>query len=119
MIIGSIVFQCFHFSAMLEFWQQALHYVPREQPEADWAVLTDPKGLGPNLSLKKTMKLRKGKRSRLHLDLYAEDQAAEVKRLIALGASLYNWDYQPEDDFVVLADPDDNLFCVVSKARAA
>jgi len=28
-------------------------------------------------------------------------------------ATLYPWRYKPDDDFIVLADPDDNLFCVV------
>ncbi|MGH9630470.1 MAG: hypothetical protein ACRD7E_19330 [Bryobacteraceae bacterium] len=30
----------------------------------------------------------------------------------------YPWKYKPGDDFVVLADPDDNLFCVVQKSQA-
>ena len=51
-----------------------------------------------------------------HLNLYAEDQAAEVKRLIALGATEVHWDRQPPDaDFVILADPEGNRFCVIDK----
>ena len=56
---------------------------------------------------------RTGKRSRLHLDLYAENREREVARLVEIGAVRYPWRYRPGDDFVVLADPDDNLFCVV------
>ena len=56
---------------------------------------------------------RPGRRSRLHLDLCAGDQAREVERLVALGAQRYAWRYREGDDFVVLADPDGNLFCVV------
>jgi hypothetical protein len=59
---------------------------------------------------------RTGKRSRLHLDLYTSDQKREVERLIRLGATRYPWRYRPDDDFVVLADPDDNLFCVAQVA---
>jgi Glyoxalase-like domain len=59
---------------------------------------------------------RTGKRSRLHLDLYTSDQKSEVERLIMLGATRYPWRYRPDDDFIVLADPDDNLFCVVQVA---
>ncbi|HZI43144.1 MAG TPA: VOC family protein [Gemmatimonadaceae bacterium] len=44
-----------------------------------------------------------------------ENQPAEVVRLIALGAKRYPWRYRPGADFVVLEDPDGNLFCVVSK----
>ena len=55
---------------------------------------------------------------RLHLDLYTEDQAAEVERLIALGATEIHWDKRPADaDFVILADPEGNRFCVVDTAR--
>ena len=53
----------------------------------------------------------------MHLDLHVADaaeQAAEVDRLIALGARRVDWDSYPGDpDFVVLADPEGNRFCVV------
>jgi hypothetical protein len=32
------------------------------------------------------------------------------------GATRYPWKYRPHDDFVVLANLDDNLFCAVQKA---
>ena len=51
---------------------------------------------------------------KIHLDLYAEDQAAEVARLIALGATEVHWDKRPPDaDYVILADPEGNRFCVI------
>ncbi|WP_435605196.1 VOC family protein [Streptomyces ardesiacus] len=57
-----------------------------------------------------------------HLDLFtdsAQEQQAEVRRLIGLGARAVEWDlYPPDPDFVVLADPDDNVFCVVDLSRA-
>ena len=114
--IGSIVVRCYEFERMFEFWRQALRYEPREPPQGGWVVLRDPKGKGPNLSLDKFPERRVGKRSRLHLDLYAEDRDSEVERLVSLGAVRYPWRYKPGDDFVVLQDPDDNLFCVVQKA---
>ncbi|SCD73921.1 VOC family protein [Streptomyces sp. SID4940] len=61
-------------------------------------------------------------RPRLHLDLFTdttEEQQAEVRRLVGLGARTVDWDlYPPEPDFVVLADPDGNIFCVVDLSRA-
>ena len=59
-----------------------------------------------------------GRRSWLHLDLYTNDQEAEVERLIKLGATRYPWRYRPNADFVVLEDPDGNLFCVVEVAES-
>ena len=118
MKIGSIVIRCYEFEKMLAFWQEALHYVPREPASGGWVVLQDPMGAGPNLSLDQVPERRRGKRSRLHLDLYTDDQQSEVERLVALGALRFPWRYIPGDDFVVLADPDDNLFCVVQKDEA-
>lgn len=113
--IGSIVVRCCEFDEMLHFWQEALGYVPREAPTSSWVVLRDPAGRGPNLSLERVQEKRSGKRSRLHLDLYTSDREAEVDRLIKIGATRYPWRYRPGSDFVVLEDPDGNLFCVVQK----
>jgi hypothetical protein len=79
-------------------------------------VLRDPEGIGSNLSLDQYPERRSGKRGRLHLDLYTNDQASEVERLVTLGAMRYPWRYKPGDDFVVLEDPDGKLFCVVQKS---
>jgi len=113
--IGSIVIRCAEFAKMLAFWQEALHYVPREPPEGGWVVLRDPEGNGPNVSLDQVPEKRSGKRSRLHLDLYTNDQAGEVERLVKIGAARYPWRYPRHADYVVLEDPDGNLFCVVQK----
>ena len=100
---------------MLAFWQGALRYIPREPPEDDWAVLRDPKGRNVNVSLQKVPERRVGK-NRLHFDLYTADQEAEVQRLLGLGATRHPRIPEPNEDFVVLADPEGNLFCVVHTA---
>jgi catechol 2,3-dioxygenase-like lactoylglutathione lyase family enzyme len=111
--IGSIVIRCYEFDKMLAFWGEALRYVAKEPPDGGWVILRDPQGKGPNVSLDQSPEKRSGKRSRLHLDLYASDQEGEVERLVKIGARRYPWRYEPADDFVVLEDPDRNLFCVV------
>jgi hypothetical protein len=115
MKIGSIVIRCYEFDRMLTFWQAALHYVPREPAKDGWVVLLDPQGRGPNISLDQAPERRSGQRSRLHLDLYTNDRDGAVERLIRLGATRYPWRYRRGADFVVLEDPDGNLFCVVQK----
>jgi catechol 2,3-dioxygenase-like lactoylglutathione lyase family enzyme len=115
--IGSIVIRCFEFDKMLAFWQEALHYLPRAPAQGGWVVLRDPEGRGPNVSLDQFPRRRSGERSRLHLDLYTNDQRLEVERLVKIGATRYPWRYRPGDDFVVLEDPDGNLFCVVEVGR--
>lgn len=115
MKIGSIVIKCYEFDQMFKFWQEALHYVPREPAEDGWVVLCDPQGIGPNLSLDRVSERRSGKRSRLHLDLYTDSRDQEVERLVRIGARRYPWRYEENHDYIVLEDPDGNLFCVIQK----
>jgi catechol 2,3-dioxygenase-like lactoylglutathione lyase family enzyme len=115
MKIGSIVIRCYEFDKMLAFWQEALHYVPREPASGGWVVLRDPEGRGPNVSLDQVPEPFEpiGRTSRVHLDLYTDDQEREVKRLIEIGATRYPRRSHPDEDFIVLEDPDGNRFCVV------
>lgn len=121
MKVGSIVVRCVRFDELLAFWQAALGYVPREPPRDGWVVLTDPTGASPNLSLDRVSEQDLpplGELSRVHLDLYTTDQHAEVERLLGLGATRYEREQRPDDDFVVLVDPDGNRFCVIAKPDA-
>ena len=53
---------------------------------------------------------------RTHLDLYADNHAAEIDPLKVLGGVEVNWDLYPENpDFVVFADTGGNRFCVIDK----
>jgi hypothetical protein len=117
MRIGSIVIHCYEFERMMKFWQAALDYVPRAPASGGWVVLQDPEGRGPNLSLQARDR-RAAKRSWVHLDLYTEDREGEVERLVEIGARRYPWRYRKGADFVVLEDPDGNLFCVVQKNKS-
>ncbi len=114
MYVGSIVIDCNDFPRMMAFWQEALGYTPREAAERGWVVLQDPLGKHVNVSLQQVPERRIGK-NRLHLDLYTNDQAAEVERLIALGATRHARPAAPGDDFVSLRDPEGNVFDVIDK----
>lgn len=95
----------------VEFWRNALDYELRREPDVDWAMLVPHAGEeGIQLSLKLTGS--DGPR-RHHLDLFAADQEAEVERFLALGATRMPWEYEEGADYVVLADPDGNTFCIV------
>ena len=112
--IGSIVLRVGDLDRQTDFWEAALGYVRRREGDSDDFVLLRPKdGVGPNLSLdchRSTLEIP----PRIHLDLYTEDQAVEVERLVALGATEVHWDKRPPDaDYVILADPEGNRFCVV------
>ena len=111
--LGSIVLRVDDLQRQTEFWAAALDYVRRDDPSDDFMLLRPRDGVGPNLSLDmhhSTVQVP----PRIHLDLYAEDQVGEVRRLIALGATEVHWDKRPPDaDYVILADPEGNRFCVV------
>ncbi|WP_335970613.1 VOC family protein [Streptomyces sp. CA2R106] len=118
--VGSVVLGAADVARAQAFWTRALGYVPREAPEDDWVVLVPADGTGPQVALQRSA-TEVQDHPRVHLDLYAgdaADQAAEVERLLALGARRVEWDSYPDDaDFVVLADPEGNRFCVIDTAR--
>ncbi|MDP9239717.1 MAG: VOC family protein [Actinomycetota bacterium] len=55
----------------------------------------------------------KGVKNRLHIDLNPDDQAAEVDRLLGLGATRADVGQGEDVGWVVLADPEGNEFCVL------
>jgi Glyoxalase-like domain len=83
--IGSVVIRVSDLAAQKAFWMQALDYVDRRGDDDDFALLKPRNGAGPNVSLDAHPSER-ALPPRIHLDLYADDQAAEVTRLEALGA---------------------------------
>ena len=105
--IRSVVLNVTDTRRAAEFWGQALGYVP-SPGNPDFLVAEN--GDGPRLHLDENDKM--------HLDLWVaneEEQRAEVERLVSLGAKLVeDWPYPDDADFVVLADPDGNVFCVVN-----
>ncbi|MFC9292615.1 VOC family protein [Streptomyces sp. NPDC057011] len=119
--IGTIVMGAADVRRAAEFWGGALGYVPRDgEIDEAWTVLVPAAGGGPGLALgRSTTPVQE--HPRVHLDLYVADaaeQEAEVARLVALGALRVAWDSYPEDpDFVVLADPEGNRFCVIDSTH--
>ena len=111
--VGSIVLRVYDLRRQTDFWAAALDYVPRDEQSDDFVLLRPRDGVGPNLSLDQVHS-EVHLPPRIHLDLYAEDQVEEVTRLISLGATEVHWDKRPPDaDYVILADPEGNRFCVV------
>ena len=89
------------------FWTRALGYEP-EAASPDFLV--PPNGQGVRIHL--------DEKDRTHLDLWVDratsDLETEVERLLALGAKRVEWTYPEGADFVVLADTEGNLFCVIA-----
>jgi catechol 2,3-dioxygenase-like lactoylglutathione lyase family enzyme len=112
--IGSIVWGVHDVPRAIAFWSAALSYRPLREPLPDWAILVPQAGPGPQLAIT-VVTSEADDHQRHHLDLYADDAALEIERLLRLGARRVDWRYPPGADYVVLADPDGNTFCVVEK----
>jgi Glyoxalase-like domain len=102
--------------AMGRFWADALGWEDRTDEEGDvWvepgADHPDRGSVRPLLFL--AVPETKSVKNRLHLDLAPGDQAREVERLVALGAVHTDVGQDGTEDWVVLADPEGNEFCVL------
>ena len=104
------------------FWTAALGLVESgEWAGDDWRTLHHADGSGRALGLMVSASPVED-HPRIHLDILVDttaEQRAEIERLVSLGARRIDWDsYPPDPDFVVLADPDGNPFCVVDLSIA-
>lgn len=113
--IVSIVIRVDDLPAQTAFWKAALDYVERDPAEVDWVILKPRDADAPCIALDAHHSERVLP-PRIHLDIYAEDQAAEVQRLAGLGAREVHWDGRPEDaDYIIMEDPEGNRFCIVDR----
>ena len=99
------------------FWADALGWEDRTDKEGD--VWVEPAADHPDRgSVRPLLFLAvpeaKSVKNRLHLDLAPDDQASEVERLVSLGAVRTAVGQDGTEDWVVLADPEGNEFCVLS-----
>lgn len=110
-IIGAVVWGVRDIERAVGFWSDALDYELKRPAEDDWAMLVPRRGDGIQLSLKLA---HSEAPRRHHLDLFTEHRDADVERFLTLGARrVDDWEYEHDADYVVLADPDDNTFCLV------
>ncbi len=122
--LHDIVVDCRHPASLARFWAAALDgYAVAPYDEAELARLRangindpedDPSVLvervddgGPRLFFQLVPEPKVAK-NRVHLDLRSEEPAAEVQRLVEFGARTL----AQHPGFTVLADPEDNEFCV-------
>ena len=108
-------------AAQGRFWAEVLGWRITED-EPDEVALEPPAGspedgIVPDLLF---LAVPEGKtvKNRLHLDLRPEDQAVEVARIEALGATRVDIGQGEDVTWVVLADPEGNEFCVLRALTA-
>lgn len=97
------------------WWAEALGWVVVESGPEDFEIRPAPDQLPGMLFLPADGD--KAAKNRLHLDFRPDDQAAEVERLIALGATPIDIGQPVDVPWVVLADPEGNEFCVLGESH--
>ena len=125
--IKDVVVDCVHPASVARFWAAALegYEVARyddaeierlralgiDDIEDDPTVLVEGPTGAPRFFFQR---VREGKvvKSRLHLDLMADDPEAELARLLGMGASVLA-DRRSSEHWVTLADPEGNEFCLM------
>ena len=111
--IAAVVVDCADPRAMARFWDEAIDWTLHEVAD-DRAVLRSAKGVGPYLEF---LRSRDGHTvpDRVHIDLLpypGDDQAAEVARLRALGATDVDLG-QGNVSWTCMATPEGHEFCVL------
>jgi hypothetical protein len=108
-------------TAQGRWWAEALGWrITHDEP--DECVLEPPEGspqdgVAPDLLFGRVPE-GKSLKNRLHLDLRPDDQAAELARFEALGATRVDVGQSGEESWVVLADPEGNEFCILRALTA-
>jgi Glyoxalase-like domain len=123
--LKDIVFDCRHAASLARFWAELLDgYVVApydeselerlrqagiDDPEDDPTVLVESSAASPRLWFQAVPEEKVAK-NRVHLDIVSDSRAAEVDRLLALGASV-SADHR-DDGWLTLQDPERKEFCL-------
>jgi len=94
---------------LADWWARALD--GQVNPVAPPFFVTVTRSEGPGLAFQKVDDPTPGK-NRVHIDFSAADMEAEVTRLVGLGATETGRNNFGDFEWVVLADPEGNAFCV-------
>ena len=114
--ISELVIDCLDPQRLADFWCEVLGF--RVLDEEDGYIEIGPEegfgGLQPTLIFSPTTE-PKSTKLRLHIDINPtdRDQAAELERLLALGARPVDIGQASDASWHVLADPEGNEFCLL------
>ena len=90
--------------AALGFWSGVTGVTPSSTGDAPYSAI------GPIGTLNlEVQRLGAGTPSRIHLDIETDNVAAEIDRLMVLGATVV----ERQEDFAIMNDPGGLVFCVV------
>ena len=115
---SELVVGCRDPEALAAFWAAVLDYrvLSREDDEVEIGPAEGFGGPAPTLVFGRVPDPTPGK-LRLHIDVNPtdRDQAAELQRLLELGAVPADVGQTGEENWHVLADPEGNVFCLLAR----
>ena len=105
-----VVIDCADPPTLARWWSSFTGYTLRTDRE-DWSTIANE----DQSMIIGFQKVPEGKvvKNRVHLDFWAADEEATARELEAMGATRRWVSEDPEDPFVVLADPEGNEFCLI------
>ncbi len=114
-VLSTVVIDALDRELVADFWAAALGWERWVDDDGD-LVVGDRAGRSLFILLVLEVPEAKTTKNRLHLDLnpVGVDQAAELERLLSLGARRIDI-AQGETSWVVLADPEGNEFCLLAR----
>lgn len=108
-----VTVDCAEPEALAQWWAQAVGGTLNAVIPDQFIIVESPDG--PKLGFQHVDDPTPGK-NRVHLDFHAADMAAEVARLVGLGASeTGRHSFGDAFSWVVLADPAGNAFCIAGQ----
>lgn len=108
--LANVTFDCANALGLARFWSEALDLPIKDDANAFFAAL-DGGPAGPTWFF---LQVPEGKsvKNRVHVDLESDDMAAEVSRLVGLGATTVAEKNEYDMTWTILTDPEGNEFCV-------
>jgi predicted enzyme related to lactoylglutathione lyase len=114
--VAAITFDCSNALTLAGFWSAAVgRPVDSEGDMAASEFFARIPGEGTD-PLMMFIQVPEGKtaKNRVHLDMNADNRAAEVERLVELGATVVHEMHEYDMVWTTLADPEGNEFCVAT-----
>jgi predicted enzyme related to lactoylglutathione lyase len=112
--IRDVVVDCADHDVVVAFWSAALGWIAR-RVNRQYVSLDPPPGEAGPAILFQLVPERKTVKNRVHLDFATPEMATEVARLVGLGATVLAERSLGTFRWTVLADPEGNEFCVLSR----
>jgi hypothetical protein len=116
MQIANITFDARDPVRLATFWASA---TGRELAEPTPGVVILTAANDPVRLLFLQVREEKAAKNRMHLDFHTADRAADVARLLSLGATVHDTHHEYGMEWTVLSDPEGNEFCVVQEGGNA